>query len=277
MKPCAFEYVKPDSIASTIDVLAKTDDARIMAGGQSLIPMMNLRMATPALVVDVGRLSELRGFEEGPDSAAFGACITHAEIEDKNVPDPSRGLMPRVASTLSYRAVRNRGTIGGSLALADPAAEWPAVLTALDGRVTLVGQIGRRSLKINEFICGICQTTLRDRELLERVTVPKLSARARWGYRKFSRKLGAFANSIAVAVHDPERSYTRVVVGAANGPPYVLEQTSKALATDHLNQASLKLRISEDLHALTRERSLDRIQATIHAATIERAVSEVFQ
>jgi aerobic carbon-monoxide dehydrogenase medium subunit len=277
MKPCAFEYVKPDSIASTIDVLAKTDDARLMAGGQSLIPMMNLRMAAPALIVDVGRLSELRGFEEGADSAAFGACITHAEIEDQNVPDPSRGLMPRVASTLSYRAVRIRGTIGGSLALADPAAEWPAVLTALDGRVTLAGQIGRRSLQISEFICGICQTTLRDRELLERVTVPKLSGRARWGYKKFSRKLGAFANSIAVAVHDPERSYTRVVVGAANGPPYVLEQTSKALATDHLNQASLKLRISEDLHALTRERSLDRIQATIHAATIERAVSEVFQ
>ena len=154
----------------------------------------------------------------------LGACVTHAAIEDRQVADPSRGLMPRVAATLAYRAIRTRGTIGGSLALADPAAEWPAVLAALDAEVAVCGPGGRRSLKCAEFTTGVFETELAPDEIIENVRIPKLSADARWGYLKLCRKSGEFASALAVAVADRARGHCRVVLGAANGPPLVLER-----------------------------------------------------
>lgn len=124
MKPAAFDYVRPKSLAEAIAILsAAAGDAQILAGGQSLVAMMNLRVAAPDLLVDIARLDELRTVSETSDHVVLGACVTHAAIEDCLVPDPSRGFMPDVASNLAYRAVRTRGTLGGSLALSDPAAD----------------------------------------------------------------------------------------------------------------------------------------------------------
>jgi aerobic carbon-monoxide dehydrogenase medium subunit len=107
MKPAAFDYVRPAGLAEAIALLAQRDrDAQLMAGGQSLVAMMNLRVAAPDLVIDIGRLDELTAVSETPDHVSFGACVTHAAIEDGRVPDPSRGPMPRVAASLAYRAVR---------------------------------------------------------------------------------------------------------------------------------------------------------------------------
>ena len=143
MKAPAVDYVRPRSLAEAVDLLAKRPgEARVIAGGQSLVAMMNLRVASPGLLIDISRLPELCSVSDDADLVTLGACVTHAAIEDARVADPSRGLMPRVATTLAYRAIRNRGTIGGSLALSDPAAEWPAVLAALDAEVWFAARPG---------------------------------------------------------------------------------------------------------------------------------------
>jgi carbon-monoxide dehydrogenase medium subunit len=176
MKAPAIDYVRPRSLAEAIDLLARAaDEARVIAGGQSLVAMMNLRIASPGLLIDIARLPELAAVAEDDDAVTLGACVTHCAIEDGQVVDPSRGLMPRVAATLGYRAIRTRGTIGGSLALSDPSAEWPAVFVALDAEATLSGPNGRRSLKCTEFSTGIFETQLASDEIIESVCIPKLS------------------------------------------------------------------------------------------------------
>ena len=225
MKAPAFDYVRPQSLGEAVGLLAKgMGEARVIAGGQSLLAMMNLRIAMPALLIDIARLSELASVAEEGDAVTLGACVTHAAIEDGRVPDPSRGLMPRAAASLAYRAIRTRGTIGGSLALADPAAEWPAVMAALDAGVTVRGPNGRRSFECAEFATGIFQTLLGDDEIVESVRIPKLSGDARWGYVKLCRKSGEFADALAIAVADRARGHCRVVLGAANGAPLVLDR-----------------------------------------------------
>jgi carbon-monoxide dehydrogenase medium subunit len=214
MKAPAVDYVKPRSLTEAIDLLARSPgEAHAIAGGQSLVAMMNLRVASPGLLIDVARLTELTAVSEDADAVTLGACVTHAAIEDRKVADPSRGLMPRAAATLAYRAIRTRGTIGGSLALSDPAAEWPAVLSALDGEVTVCGPSGRRSFKCTEFMTGIFETKLASDEVIESVRIPKLSADARWGYLKLCRKSGEFASALAVVVSDRGRGFSRVVLG----------------------------------------------------------------
>src|SRR5215471_12461301 len=231
MKAAAVDYVRPRSLPEAIAILTQgRGEARVIAGGQSLMAMMNLRLATPGLLIDIARLPELVAVADDDTAVTLGACVTHSQIEDGRVADPSRGLMPRVAATLAYRAIRNRGTIGGSLALSDPAAEWPAVLAALDAEVMISGPSGVRSLKCTEFTTGIFETRLAPDEVVERVRIPKLSAEARWGYLKLCRKSGEFANALAVAIVDPGRGRCHAVVGAANGAPLVLDHTSQLLA-----------------------------------------------
>lgn len=274
MKPAAFEYVRPNSVADAIAILSQASgdpqvDAQVMAGGQSLVAMMNLRVAAPDLVVDIARLDELRACSDASDHVSLGACVTHAAIEDGRIPDPSRGLMPSVAGNLAYRAVRTRGTLGGSLALSDPAADWPAVMSALDAQVILRGRSGLRAVAAVDFATGTYETVRAADEIIESVRIPKLCARGRWGYAKFCRKSGEFANSIAAAVRDPERGYARVVLGAVDGPPIVLARTSAlVLGADG---DDWRKAIAEDLQ----ERTFDDFQASLHAAMAARAVRQV--
>ena len=207
MKAGAFDYVRPKSLSEAIGLLAEAEgEAQLMAGGQSLVAMMNLRIASPALVIDIGRLPELRAVSEDDHGVSLGACVTHAAIEDGLVPDASLGLMPKAASRLAYRAIRTRGTIGGSLALADPAAEWPTVFTALSAQAILRGPAGRRAVSSAAFVTGIFETSIGPGEMVESIRIPKLPPAARWGYVKFCRKSGEFASSIAAVVCDPGRS-----------------------------------------------------------------------
>jgi carbon-monoxide dehydrogenase medium subunit len=270
MKAAAFNYVRPKTLAETIGLLTQAQgEAQVMAGGQSLVAMMNLRVASPNLVIDVARLDELTAVSEAPDHIVLGACVTHAAIEDGRVPDPSRGFMPRVAADIAYRAVRTRGTLGGSLALADPAADWPVVMSGLDAEIMLRGPNGARGVRAVGFAVGVYETVRAPDEVITGVRIPKLGAGARWGYSKFCRKSGEFANSIAAAVRDPARGYARVVLGAVEGPPIVLARTSKALLADDVNGVAGA--ITADLA----ERSFDDFQSSLHNAMAERAVRQV--
>ncbi len=256
MKPAAVDYVRARSLAEALEFLARPNvDVRVMAGGQSLVAMMNLRVASPDLLVDIVRLPELGASTEDDSTVSYGACVTHAAIEDCRVPDPSRGLMPHVAERLAYRAIRNRGTVGGSLALADPAAEWPSVLAALDATAVVVG--------------------LADGEILTAIRVPKLSAEARWGYVKLARKSGEFATSLAVAVRDPARGYARVVLGAADGAPLILDDASRLCAGGRLDHPAARDAIAADL-ARAADRQFDDFHRNLHAVAALRAMVQAY-
>src|SRR5438105_1205697 len=275
MKAPAIDYVRPRSLTEAIDLLARSGgEARVIAGGQSLVAMMNLRVASPGLLIDIARLPELASVTEDAEAVSLGACVTHAAIEDGRVADPSRGLMPRVAASLAYRAIRNRGTIGGSLALSDPAAEWPAVLTALEAEVMVCGSGGRRAVKCAEFTTGVFETVLAADEIIESVRIPKLSADARWGYLKLCRKSGEFASALAVAIADDTRGHCRVVLGAANGAPVVLDDTSRLVSKGELE--NMRNAVAADLDRAA-DRHFDEFQRNLHTVAAMRAVQQMLQ
>ncbi|HSD41932.1 MAG TPA: FAD binding domain-containing protein [Burkholderiales bacterium] len=227
MKPPKFAYEKPRTLEAAIRLLADGGDgAKLLAGGQSLGPILNFRLAQPELLVDVRTLPELSVARDEGDSVFLGATTTHSAIEDGRVPDPTRGLLPAVARTIAYRAVRNRGTLGGSLAHADPAADWVNVMALLDAEIVAQGPRGERRVRASEFVRGPLTTALAVDEIVLGVRIRKLSARARWGHYKFNRKPGEFAEAIGGFVHDPERGVARALVGAIGDAPHVVADAS---------------------------------------------------
>ncbi len=276
MKAAAFEYARADSLAEAIKVLCSAteagQDAQVVAGGQSLLAMMNLRVSSPDLLVDISRIEQLRVVLDESDAIRIGACVTHAAIEDRAMADPSRGLMPMVAGNLAYRAVRTRGTLGGSLALSDPAGDWVTVMQAIGARIGLVGDKGRREVEALGFTTGLYETARAPTEIIESVRIPKLSAAARWGFSKFCRKSGEFAHSIAAVVIDPERDFARIVLGGSGAAPMCLERASQSL----LQRAGLQSveRAAEDDLA-NRDDAHDEFQRSVHGATISSALSQV--
>ena len=222
MKPVAFDYERPRDLASAVKLLGE-DGAKIMAGCQSLGPMMNLRLAQPRLVVDVRGIAELHEVTEDAANVVIGSCVTHAAIEDGKVPDATRGLMREVASNIAYRAVRNAGTIGGSLCHADPAADWVNVLPLLSAVALVEGAGGRREVAAERFMDGAFSTVLSEDDVVVAIRILKLSAHARWGHYKFCRKPGEFAEAVGAVLVDPERDICRALIGAIHGAPHVIE------------------------------------------------------
>ena len=221
MKPARFDYLSAADIAGTVSLLA--EGAKPMAGNQSLGPMLNLRLARPGFLADIALLPELRAVEETSDAVLLGAAITHAEIEDGEVPDPTGGWLAAAAANIAHRAVRNRGTIGGSLAHADPAADWPIVLTGLGAAVRLQGAEGVREMPVADFLTGPFATALQPDELLTAIILPRPSKGARWGYWKFCRQVGEFAKASAAVLIDPNGLGLRCAVGALGRQPLLLD------------------------------------------------------
>jgi aerobic carbon-monoxide dehydrogenase medium subunit len=223
MKPVAFDYARPTSVAEALQMLAANPGAKILAGGQTLGPMLNLRLAQPALLVDITRIPELASVTETGSDTTIGATVTHAAIEDGRVPDPTGGFLRRVARGIAYRAVRTRGTIGGSLAHADPAADWLACLIALGSVVLLRGQSGTRRLQLGQFVRSAMESELANGELITGVCIARFSRRAQFGFHKICRKPGEFADAIGAIAHDPESAFYCAVAGATEGRPVVME------------------------------------------------------
>ena len=227
MKAAQFDYLRPRDLGEALNAL-KTAEAKPIAGGQSLGPMLNLRLARPKLLVDVAKLPELKSINDEGDAWRIGAAVTHAELEDRRL----AGCEPlaKVARAIAYRAVRNRGTVGGSLAHADPAADWPLVLATLDASVRVVGPAGKREIKADALMTAAFTTQLRDDEIIESVRVPKLGSGARWGYYKFCRKTGEFPDASAALLLDPQRRVARLFAGALDRPPQPLDTVARAVA-----------------------------------------------
>jgi carbon-monoxide dehydrogenase medium subunit len=194
MIPAKFEYTRPASVAEAVRALADGgEDAKVIAGGQSLLPLLRLRLAFPDLLVDVGGLTELRGVYDEGDSLRIGALTTHDEIMRDPLIGAHCGLLAEATGTVADPAVRHRGTIGGSLAHADPAGDLPAVAVALEATMIAQGPGGERTIGAGEFFVDYLTTALRPDEVLTGVRVPKLGEG--WGYRyeKFHRTAQAWA------------------------------------------------------------------------------------
>jgi aerobic carbon-monoxide dehydrogenase medium subunit len=258
MKPAPFDHARPANLADAIALLHAQAGARVLAGGQSLGPMLNLRLAQPSLLVQINHLSELGGTGADAETVTIGASVTHASIADGLVPDIGGGILARVAENIAYRAVRNRGTIGGSLCHADPAADWVTVLSALDAAVLLQGAAGSRSIPVHEFIQGAFRTALLPGEMLVAVRVPRLSADARWAYEKACRKPGDFAHAMAAVLLDGTRR--RAIIGALGGKPLLLEDD------DVTNDGAMR--------ALQDVSALDQVHRHMQLAIFRRALAK---
>jgi aerobic carbon-monoxide dehydrogenase medium subunit len=271
MKPAPFTYHRASSIDDAIAHL-KGGDAivRPLAGGQSLVPMLNLRLAPTDKLVDLTRIDALRRSEERPDCIRYGALVTHAAFEDRLVPDASNGLMPFVGSQIAYRAIRTRGTIGGALALADPAADWLTTIVALEAEIALVGPNGRRVTAGTDFALGPYMTVIEDAELIEAIAVPRRSPSERWGHYKVARKTGEYAESMAIALIDKTRGTARLVVGATDGAPLVLAKSSRDIAAGSGGEA-LAATIRRELADSGRDFSPEKL--LLHCTTAVRAVA----
>ncbi|MGZ4589689.1 MAG: FAD binding domain-containing protein, partial [Actinomycetes bacterium] len=177
MIPAEFDYVRAGSVDEAVAALVQRgEEAKVMAGGQSLIPLLRLRLAYPELVVDVGRVAEMKGVREEGDQLVVGAMTTHAEVLDSELVRTHCGLLAEATETVADPAVRHRGTFGGALAHADPAGDLPAVALALDAELVIAGSGGRRTVAAKDFFVDYLQTAIGADEVLVEVRLPKLGA-----------------------------------------------------------------------------------------------------
>ena len=271
MKAARFDYVRPGDVGEALAALANGEGAKILAGGQSLGPMLNLRLARPALLVDISRLKALQQLEDAGRTWHIGAGVTHARLEDARGRLSGGEMLCEVAAAIAYRSVRNRGTIGGSLAHADPAADWPLALAALGASVNVRGPTPRKIL-VAHFIQGAFTTTLAANEIVESIDVPKLSRAGRYGFYKFCRKTGEFAEASAAAVFDPESGVASIFLGALRGIPRSLTSLAQQVATEGKIAASTEA-VSQ---ALAQSMSgLDAVEHSMATAVVTRALMQV--
>jgi carbon-monoxide dehydrogenase medium subunit len=235
--------------------------------------MLGLRVALIDLLVDISRLDDLKLVTMTPDSLWLGALTTHAAVEDGKTPDIFNGLLRRVAGQISYRAVRNHGTIGGSVALADPAADWPCCLIALDASVRVVGRGGVRMERVADFIHDSFATTLTTGDIVTGFDIPAPTAPLRWGFAKVARKSGAFAHSIAIVATQGKDGPVSAVLGAAGPRPLPLPATAAELTAATSSEEQLRAAIATDLD--THFDGLDAYQKRMHTANILRAIRDM--
>jgi carbon-monoxide dehydrogenase medium subunit len=216
--PAAFDYVRPSTVEEALQVIAEGgDDVKVLAGGQSLIPVMRLRLAAPELVVDLTRIPELRGVREDGDALVVGAMTTHSDVLTDPLLARYGQLLVQATETVADRQVRHRGTFGGALAHADPAGDLPAVALALDAEFVLAGPSGRRTVPATEFFVDYLTTALEERELLVEIRLPKLGED--WGvrYEKFNRVAQAWSIvAVAAAVRREGGRIAEARIGLTN-------------------------------------------------------------
>jgi carbon-monoxide dehydrogenase medium subunit len=228
MIPAAFDYVRPSTVEEALRALAEGgEDAKILAGGQSLIPVMRLRLAAPSTVIDLTRVAELRGVREDGDALVIGAMTTHSDVCSDPLIAQHAPLIAQATETVADRQVRHRGTFGGALAHADPAGDLPAVALALDADFVLAGPQGRRTVPARDFFVDYLTTALAEDELLVEVRVPKLAGQ--WGmhYEKFNRVAQAWSIvAVAAAVRREDGHIAEARIGLTNMGPTPLRATT---------------------------------------------------
>jgi CO/xanthine dehydrogenase FAD-binding subunit len=235
MKPAPFEYVRPASLADALAVLhARGDDAKVLAGGQSLVPMMNFRLARPALIVDLNGLADLAFIRPENGGLALGAMTRQRTIEKSAVVRERAPLLAEATPWIGHLPIRTRGTIGGSLVHADPAAEYPVVMVALDAEFTLARKAGTRRVAAADFFDTYLTTTIAPDEILTEVRVPGLPPTAAVAFLEISRRHGDFAIVAAAAAVDLDAggrvAGARIALGGVGPKPVRARAAERILA-----------------------------------------------
>ncbi len=251
MKPAAFAYAKAFSLDHAIELLGGASaEARVLAGGQSLIATLNMRLSSPDLLVDINAVPGLDGIAVKDGMLEIGALVRHAQAERSDVVARHAPLIAMALPHIGHAAIRNRGTVGGSIAFADPAAELPACLVALGGEVSLAGPDGRRSVAAEQFFRGLFETALSPRDVLAAIRVPLATRDSRFGFAEFSRRhgdyamvgLAAQARAEGTALRDP-----RLVYFGVGATPVRARNAEAALAADPLRIAAAASALARDL------------------------------
>ena len=223
MKMPPFEYACPATVAEAVQLLASNDDAKALAGGQSLVPMLAFRLAQPSLLVDLRKLTELRQIKISDAGVSLGAMVRWRDIEDDARLDTAHPLLKAAIAHVAHYQIRNRGTVGGSIAHADPAAEMPGIAVTCDAEIAAVGSAGSRIIKAGEFFQGPLTTALTADEIIVEIRLPAWPATRRWGFQEFARRRGDFALAAAAVFYDQDadgraRNAHVGVIGVADRP-----------------------------------------------------------
>lgn len=270
MKAPAFDYVRATSLDEAQALLAGSDGTKLLAGGQSLGPMLNLRLARPALLVDIARLDVLQEIGEAPDAWRIGAGVTHARLEDLGDRLAGAAMVGTVARGIAYRSVRTRGTIGGSIAHADPAADWPLALVALGATIEIFTHGGStRASPAERFVRAAFTTDLAADEIVTAVVVPKRSAEARTGYFKFCRKAGEYPLVSAAVVLDRQSGFARIVMGALPSGPTALPDLAHAVLS---GGAAAATETTVEAAVAAAVAGLDPVALRMRASAVRRAI-----
>jgi carbon-monoxide dehydrogenase medium subunit len=268
VKAAAFDYVKPSSIEQVLGLLQQHgDDARLLAGGQTLMATLAMRLSEPALLIDLAALDALRGIARVGDRLRIGALVTHSEIESSPLVARHAPLLGQAAPHIAHRAIRNAGTWGGSLAHADPAAEWPACLLALGGAVIVRGPDGERRIDADDFFVGLYETALQPGEVLVATEIEPAGSGAWFGFSELARRRGdyaivgiaATASRAGAALRAPRIALMGVGTTPARAPRTEAMLDGRALDAGTIAQAVASLRAEIDpLPDLTHSSSTKR-------------------
>ncbi len=204
MKLPPFDYACPTTLPEAIELLASHDDAKAIAGGQSLVPMLAFRLAQPSLLVDLRKLADLRGIRISDAGVTLGAMVRWRDIEDDERLEAAHPLLKAAISHVAHYQIRNRGTVGGSIAHADPAAEMPGIAMTCDAEIAVVGKSGAHVIQAADFFQGALTTALTTDEIIVEIRLPAWPAGRRWGFQEFARRRGDFAMAAAAVFYDQD-------------------------------------------------------------------------
>ncbi|MGN6732109.1 MAG: FAD binding domain-containing protein [Candidatus Binatia bacterium] len=274
MVPGPFEYFAPRTLGAAIKILGDhRDDVKILSGGQSLLPLMKMRLSKPGFIVDIGRIPDLDSIVEADNSLIIGALVTHAEIESSDLLKSKCPLLPKTATTIADVQVRNRGTIGGSIAHADPAGDWPAAIVALDAEIKIAGPRGERWVKCDEFFLGLLMSVLEPDEIVTAVKVPATGA-DKTAYLKAAPRSSGFA-VVGVAVRltiESAGTCSRAAIGitGVTDKAYRPERVEQMLTRKPLDSVNIQQAAAEAC------RNVEPIEDINGSAEYRKQLTEVY-
>ena len=274
MIPGAFEYYAPRSLSDAVKFLsAHKDDVKILSGGQSLLPLMKMRLSKPAFVVDIGRIPGLDTIEQQGDDLVVGALVTHGQIESSDLLKAKCPLLPQTATTIADVQIRNRGTLGGSIAHADPAGDWPPAIMALDAEIQVFGPNGERWVKCDEFFLGLLMSVLEPDEIVTAVKVPVTGA-DKTAYQKAAPRSSGFAvTGVAVRLTvgaDGTCSRAAIGITGITDKAYRAERTEQMLAGKKLDAGTIQAAAAESA------RNVDVIEDINGSSEYRKHLTEVY-
>ena len=281
MIPASFDYVRASTLAQAIGLLQNDPDgSKLVAGGHTLIPTLKLRLASPALLIDIRGIDELKGIDVG-DHVRIGALTTHAELLASKRLREVLPIFHQAANLIADPQVRNRGTIGGSLANADPAADWPAVVVALKGELELAGPAGRRRVAARDFFVEIMTTALEPGEVLVAIHIPRANPGAQFRYRKIRHPASGYAVvgvAVALSLHDGVVSESAIAITGATGRAFAAEAAGahlvgKPLSIDNVVRAASLA--SEQAECLTDHYASADYRKHLVKTEVERALASL--